>query len=158
MFIDFFEDLRDAGVPVSVKEFLAFLEALDRRVIGHDAEAFYYLARTALVKDERFLDPFDQAFAHFFQGAEKYVALKLGDIPDEWMKDGVAKAFTEEELAKIEAMGGLEALMEAFKKRFEEQDGAHHGGNKWIGTDGTSPFGSGGANPEGVRVLRLPGR
>ena len=152
MFIDFFHQLRDGGVPVSVKEFLAFLEALDKRVIGPDAEGFYFLARITLVKDERFLDPFDKVFAHFFHGAEKYVAFKLGEIPDEWMKDGLSRAFSEEELAEIEAMGGLEALMEAFRQRWEEQDGAHHGGNKWIGTGGTSPFGSGGASPEGIRI------
>jgi len=152
MFIDFFHQLRDGGVPVSVKEFLVFLEALDKRVIGPDAEGFYFLARITLVKDERFLDPFDKVFAHFFHGAEKYVAFKLGEIPDEWMKDGLSRAFSEEELAEIEAMGGLEALMEAFRQRWEEQDGAHHGGNKWIGTGGTSPFGSGGASPEGIRI------
>ena len=152
MFIDFFHQLRDGGVPVSVKEFLAFLEALDKRVIGPDAEGFYFLARITLVKDERFLDPFDKVFAHFFHGAEKYVAFKLGEIPDEWMKDGLSRAFSEEELAEIEAMGGLEALMEAFRQRWEEQEGAHHGGNKWIGTGGTSPFGSGGASPEGIRI------
>ena len=152
MFIDFFHQLRDGGVPVSVKEFLAFLEALEKRVIGPDAEGFYFLARITLVKDERFLDPFDKVFAHFFHGAQKYVALKLGEIPEEWMKDGLSRAFSEEELAEIEAMGGLEALMEAFRQRWEEQDGAHHGGNKWIGTGGTSPFGSGGASPEGIRI------
>ena len=152
MFIDFFQQLREGGVPVSVKEFLAFLEGLHRRVIDPDAEAFYFLARTALVKDERFLDAFDKVFAHFFQGAEKAVFLKIGEIPEEWLKNGVSRAFSAEELQKIEALGGLDALLEAFRKRFEEQDKEHHGGNKWIGTGGTSPFGSGGANPEGVRV------
>jgi uncharacterized protein with von Willebrand factor type A (vWA) domain len=152
MFITFFQELREAGVPVSVKEFLAFLEGLQRRVIDPDAEAFYFLARTALVKDERFLDAFDQVFAQFFKGAEKAVLLKIGEIPEEWLKDGLSRAFTEEELKEIQALGGLEALLEAFRRRREEQDGEHHGGNKWIGTGGTSPFGSGGAHPEGVRV------
>ena len=152
MFIDFFEQLREAGVPVSVKEYLAFLEGLHKRVIEPDAEAFYYLARTSLVKDERFLDPFDKVFAHYFKGAEKTIAFTLDEIPGEWLKNGIQRTFTDEEWEKIEAMGGLNALLEAFRQRYEEQDEEHHGGSKWIGTGGTSPFGSGGANPEGIRV------
>ena len=152
MFVDFFEDLREAGVPVTLREFLSFLDGLDLRVIEPDVNAFYYYSRTALVKDERFYDPFDKAFAHFFRGSEKFVALVNGDIPEEWMKNAIEKMFTPEEIEKIKAEGGFEALMEAFKKRLEEQEGEHHGGNKWIGTGGKSPFGSGGYNPEGVRV------
>ena len=152
MFIDFFLQLKEAAIPVSVREYLVFLEALDRRVIESDAEGFYYLARTALVKDERFLDPFDQVFAHYFKGAEKSVLLNIGEIPEEWLKSGLDRMFTDDEMAEIEAMGGFEALMEAFQQRWQDQDGEHHGGNKWIGTGGTSPFGSGGANPEGIRI------
>jgi len=152
MFTDFFFILRDAGVPVSTKEFLAFLEGMERRVIRPDVDEFYYLARTTLVKDERFFDPFDKAFAHYFQGAEKFVAMALKDIPEEWLNSNLEKQFTPEEIAQIKALGGLEALMKAFRERLEEQNEAHHGGNKWIGTGGKSPFGSGGVNPMGVRV------
>ena len=152
MFADFFYVLRDAGVPVSTREFIAFLEAIAGRIIEPDVDQFYFLARTALVKDERYFDPFDQAFAHFFQGAEKTLALALKDIPEAWLKDGPQRLFSPEELEKIKSLGGFDELMEAFKTRREEQKKAHHGGNKWIGTGGTSPFGSGGFNPEGVRV------
>ena len=152
MFTDFFFILREAGVPVSTKEFLAFLEGMERRVIRPDVDEFYYLARTTLVKDERFFDPFDKAFAHYFQGAEKFVAMALKDIPEEWLNSNLEKQFTPEEIAQIKALGGLEALMKAFRERLEEQNEAHHGGNKWIGTGGKSPFGSGGVNPMGVRV------
>ncbi len=152
MFVNFFEDLRDAGVPVTLREFLSFLDGLDQRVIEPDVNAFYYYSRAALVKDERFFDPFDKAFAHFFKGSEKFSALVSGQIPEDWLKNAIEKMFTPEEIEKIKAEGGFEALMEAFKKRLEEQEGEHHGGNKWIGTGGKSPFGSGGYNPEGVRV------
>ena len=152
MFVNFFYILRDAGVPVSTKEFLGFLEAMDKRVIDADVDEFYYLARSTLVKDERFFDPFDKAFAHFFQGAEKFIALTLKEIPPEWIKDGLEKHFSKEEIEKIKALGGFEELMETFRRRREEQKKQHQGGNKWIGTGGKSPFGSGGYNPEGVRV------
>jgi hypothetical protein len=152
MFVDFFFSLRDAGVPVSTKEYLSFLEAMDKRVIHPDVDEFYFLARSTLVKDERFFDPFDKAFAHFFHGAEKFVALTLKEIPPEWIRDGLEKYFTPEEIAQIKALGGFEELMETFRKRREEQKKQHQGGNKWIGTGGKSPFGSGGHNPEGVRV------
>ena len=152
MFTDFFYILRDAGVPVSTKEFLAFLQAMEKRVIEPDVDDFYYLARTTLVKDERFFDPFDKAFANYFQGAEKFVAAALKDIPEEWLKSNLEGQFTAEEIEKIKAMGGFEELMKAFRERLEEQNEAHHGGNKWIGTGGKSPFGSGGMNPQGVRV------
>lgn len=152
MFVDFFYILRDAGVPVSTKEFLGFLSAMEHRVIDPDVDDFYFLARSTLVKDERFFDPFDKAFAHFFKGAEKFMAMAALDIPEEWMKNAMESMFTPEEMAEIEALGGFEALMKTFQDRMEEQDGEHHGGNRWIGTGGKSPFGSGGYNPEGVRV------
>jgi uncharacterized protein with von Willebrand factor type A (vWA) domain len=152
MFVNFFYILRDAGVPVSTREYLNFLDAMDKRVIEADVDEFYYLARSTLVKDERFFDPFDRAFGHFFQGAEKFVALTLKEIPEEWIKNGLEKHFTPDEIARIKALGGFEELMETFRRRREEQQKQHQGGNKWIGTGGKSPFGSGGHNPEGVRV------
>ena len=152
MFVDFFYTLRDAGVPTTAKEFLGFLEAMDKRVIDPDVDDFYFLARTTLVKDERYIDAFDKAFTHFFKGAEKFLALSLKEIPEEWMRGALEKLFTEEEIAQIKSLGGWEAVMEAFRERLESQDKAHHGGNRQIGTGGTSPFGSGGYNPEGIRV------
>ena len=152
MFVDFFYILRDAGVPVSTKEFLGFLGAMGEHVIEPDVDEFYYLARSTLVKDERFFDPFDKAFAHYFQGAEKFLAMTGLDIPEEWLKANMERLFTPEEMEEIEALGGWEEIMRTFAERFSEQDAEHHGGNKWIGTGGKSPFGSGGYNPEGVRV------
>ena len=152
MFVDFFYILREAGVPVTLREFLAFLDSMEARVIEPDAEDFYYLARTTLVKDERFIDPFDKAFAHYFKGAEKFIAAMLGAIPPEWLDGPMERMFSDEEMAAIKALGGWDAVLEEFRKRLEEQDGEHHGGGKWIGTGGTSPYGSGGYNPEGVRV------
>jgi len=152
MFVDFFYILREAGVPVSTKEFLGFLAAMDKRVIEPDVDEFYYLARSTLVKDERFFDPFDKAFAHFFKGAEKFVALRTADIPDEWLKANLERLFTPEEIEQIKALGGWEEVLRKFQERLAEQDGEHHGGAKWIGTGGKSPYGSGGMNPEGVRV------
>lgn len=152
MFVEFFYTLRDAGVPVTTKEFLVFLEAMKQKVIEPDVDDFYFLARSTLVKDERFIDPFDKAFAHYFKGAEKFLAEALKDIPEEWLKGPLEKMFTKEELAEIASLGGWDSIMDAFRERLEEQDEAHHGGNKWIGTGGTSPFGSGGINPEGIRV------
>jgi uncharacterized protein len=152
MFVDFFYILREAGVPVSTKEFLGFLAAMDKRVIEPDVDEFYYLARSTLVKDERFFDPFDKAFAHFFKGAEKFVALRTADIPDEWLKANLERLFTPEEIEQIKALGGWEEVLRKFQERLAEQDGEHHGGAKWIGTGGKSPFGSGGYNPEGIRV------
>jgi uncharacterized protein with von Willebrand factor type A (vWA) domain len=152
MFTDFFYILRNAGVPVTLKEFLAFLDAMESHVIDPDVEDFYYLARTTLVKDERFIDPFDKAFAHYFKGAEKFVAALLGDIPPEWLEGPMDKMFTDEEIEAIKTMGGWDAVLEAFRERLAEQDEEHHGGDKWIGTGGTSPYGSGGYNPEGIRV------
>ena len=152
MFVDFFYILREAGVPVSTKEFLGFLAAMDKRVIEPDVDEFYFLARSTLVKDERFFDPFDKAFAHFFKGAEKFVALRAADIPEEWLKANLERLFTPEEIEQIQLLGSWEEILRTFQQRLNEQDGEHHGGNKWIGTGGKSPFGSGGYNPEGIRV------
>ena len=152
MFVEFFYHLRDAGVPVSTKEFLGFLDAMEARVIDPDVDQFYHLARTTLVKDERFFDPFDKAFAHYFKGAEKFFALAAADVPEGWVKDALERMFSPEEMEQIKALGGWEEIMRTFAERMAEQEGRHQGGNKWIGTGGKSPFGSGGYNPEGIRV------
>jgi len=151
MLIDFFLKLKSHKLPVSVKEYLTLLEAMDRRVIGPSIDDFYYLSRATLVKDEANFDKFDRAFAEYFQGVESIAGIEL-DVPLEWLLKQAELNLSEEEKAMIEAMGGWEKLMETLKKRLEEQKGRHHGGNKWIGTAGTSPFGAYGYNPEGIRI------
>lgn len=155
MFLPFFETLRRTGVPVSLREYLAFLEGMAAGLATYDAEGFYYLARTVMVKDERHLDRFDRAFAESFKGLEDIPAqevLEAVDLPADWLARMAEKHLTAEEKAAIEALGGFEALMETLKKRLEEQKGRHQGGSKWIGTAGTSPFGAYGYNPEGLRI------
>ena len=155
MFVPFFETLRRAGVPVSLREYLAFLAGLRVGLATYDTEAFYYLARTAMVKDERHLDRFDRAFAHSFQGLDQIppeAVLEAMDLPEDWLRKMAEKHLSEEEKAEIEALGGFEKLMETLKERLKEQDSRHQGGNKWVGTAGTSPFGAYGYNPEGVRI------
>jgi uncharacterized protein with von Willebrand factor type A (vWA) domain len=152
MFVNFFHELKSANVPVSLREYLSLLEALDNDVIGAQVEDFYYLSRAALVKDERNLDKFDQVFGHVFKGLENLTEGEMAEIPEEWLKTLTEKFLTEEEKAEIEALGGWEKIMEELKKRLEEQEKRHEGGNKWIGTGGTSPFGADGYNPEGVRI------
>ncbi len=155
MFLPFFENLRKARVPVSLREYLTFLEGVKAGLSTYDVEAFYYLARTAMVKDERNIDKFDQAFAATFKGLEEISfdeVIEAVDIPADWLEKLAEKHLSEEERAEIEAAGGFEKLMETLKKRLEEQKGRHQGGNKWIGTAGTSPFGAYGYNPEGVRI------
>ena len=156
MLIEFFYTLRAAKLPVSVREFLTLLEALQASVVGPgepDAcsmDDFYYLARTTLVKDEKHFDKFDRAFGAYFSGVEAMAEI-LKDIPADWLRQILEKELSDEERAAIEAMGWDE-LMETLKKRLDEQKEAHHGGNKWIGTGGTSPFGHGGYNPRGIRI------
>lgn len=152
MLLSFFTSLRQAKVPVTLKEFLALLEGLDKGIIPTDIEHFYYFARTALVKDEKHLDKFDQVFGQVFKGIEGINGEISVEIPDEWLKLLTQKFLTDEEKAKIESLGGWEKLMETLKERLEEQKGRHQGGSKWIGTGGTSPFGNGGYNPEGIRI------
>ncbi len=155
MFVPFFETLRRAGVPVSLREYLAFLAGLRAGLATYDTEAFYYLARTAMVKDERHLDRFDRAFAHSFQGLDQIppeAVLEAMDLPEDWLRKMAEKHLTDEEKAEIEALGGFDKLMETLKERLKEQDSRHQGGNKWVGTAGTSPFGAYGYNPEGVRI------
>jgi uncharacterized protein with von Willebrand factor type A (vWA) domain len=151
MFLNFLDALRAAGIPASIKEHLMLLEALDRDVITRNPEDFYYLARATYVKDEALLDRFDQVFAQVFKGLEGSSALEA-DIPEEWLRLIAEKFLSPEEMAKIEALGSWDEIMDTLKKRLEEQKGRHQGGNKWIGTGGTSPFGHGGYNPEGVRI------
>jgi hypothetical protein len=152
VFQRFFTELRAASVPVSLKEYLVLVEALEKDAIPPSVEDFYYLSRAALVKDERHLDKFDRVFGHVFKGLENTVEAVNAEIPAEWLKLLTEKFLTEEEKAQIESLGGWDQLMETLKKRLEEQKEPHEGGNKWIGTGGTSPYGNGGFNPEGVRI------
>ncbi|KUF11563.1 vWA domain-containing protein [Pseudoponticoccus marisrubri] len=155
MFVPFFENLRQAGVPVTLREYLVFLDGLQAGLATYDVEAFYFLGRAAMVKDERHLDRYDQAFAASFKGLEALppeAVLEALDLPADWLRKQAEKHLTPEEKAQIEAMGGFDKLMDTLKERFKEQQGRHQGGNKWIGTAGTSPFGAYGYNPEGVRI------
>ena len=155
MFLPFFETLRRTGVPVSLREYLVFLEGLAAGLATYDAEGFYFLARTVMVKDERHLDRFDRAFAESFRGLEHVTAqdmLEAVDLPAGWLARMAEKHLTAEEKAAIKALGGFDALMETLKKRLEEQKGRHEGGPTWVGTAGTSPFCAYGYNPEGVRI------
>ncbi|MGB5075975.1 MAG: VWA domain-containing protein [Sphingorhabdus sp.] len=152
MFFSFMDELRSAGISASLKEHLALLEALQADVIEQSPEAFYYLARTTLVKDEALLDRFDQVFNKVFKGIFSEYGQAEIDVPSDWLKAIAEKYLSPEEMAKIEAMGSWDELMETLKKRLEEQEKRHEGGNKWIGTGGTSPYGNSGYNPEGVRI------
>jgi uncharacterized protein len=151
MLIEFFLKLKDAGIPVSIKEYLVLLEALQKRVVDGSIEDFYFLARTCLVKDEKFFDRYDRVFGAYFKGAVDAEALSAL-IPDDWLKKLAEKHLSEEDKKLIESLGGWDKLMETLRQRLEEQKGRHQGGNKWIGTAGTSPFGAYGYNPEGVRI------
>jgi uncharacterized protein len=152
MFVAFFHELKTAGVPVTLREYLTLMEAMEKDLAGRRVEDFYYLARTALVKDERNLDKFDRVFGHVFKGLELMSEALSADIPAEWLKKLAEKYLTDEEKKQIEAMGGLDNLLETLRQRMKEQKGRHQGGSKWIGTAGTSPFGAYGYNPEGVRI------
>ncbi len=152
MFLNFFTSLRDAQVPVTLREYLTLMEALDRGLGDMSVDHFYFLARTMLVKDERNLDKFDRVFATMFRGLESLLqALEKSEIPEEWLRRLAEKYLTEEEKAQLEALG-WEQLMETLRERLKEQKERHEGGNKWIGTAGTSPFGAHGYNPSGVRI------
>lgn len=153
MFIKFFTELKSAGLPVSLREYLALMEALKADLAEKRVEDFYYLARISLVKDESNLDKFDRVFGHVFKGLDLMSdAVENAEIPEEWLRKLAEKHLSEEEKAQIEALGGWDKLMETLKKRLEEQKERHQGGNKWIGTAGTSPFGAYGYNPEGIRI------
>jgi hypothetical protein len=150
--VNFFHVLKDTGVPVTPRELLDLLEAMERRLVFGDMDDFYSLSRAILVKDEKYYDRFDRAFGLHFQDLEALDDVIEAMIPDDWLRSEFMKQLSEEDKAKIESLGGLEELIEQFKQRLEEQKKRHQGGNKWIGTEGTSPFGNDGYHPEGIRV------
>jgi hypothetical protein len=152
MFFSFVDELRAAGIPASMKEHLTLLEALDADVIAARPEDFYYLARATFVKDEGLLDRFDQVFGKVFKGLETSYGTEAVPLPKEWLKKIAELYLTPEQMEEIKSLGSWEEIMETLKKRLDEQQGRHQGGNKWIGTGGTSPYGNGGYNPEGVRI------
>ena len=155
MFINFFDELRDSRIPVSLKEFLSFIELLQNGFGEFNVTEFYYVARLSLVKDERHIDKFDKVFSQVFSGIEN---IKLDDlfhsahIPEDWVRKMAERFLSEKEMAEVKSLGSFEKLMETLKKRLSEQEKRHQGGNKWVGTAGTSPFGAYGYNPEGVRI------
>ena len=151
MLIPFFQHLRAAKLPVSIKEFLTLLEALKAQVIGPSLDEFYFLSRATLVKDERLFDKFDKAFGAYFHGIQTLPEIDV-NLPLDWLKRQLQREFSPEEKAAIEAMGGIDKLLERLKQLLDEQKDRHQGGNKWIGTNGTSSFGNGGFNPEGIRI------
>ena len=152
MFIGFFHKLKKTGIPVSIREYLDFISGLGKGVTQLDTNMFYYFARSSLVKDEKYFDRFDKVFSEFFEGALNAGEEILANIPEQWIRDALQKNLSEEEKRKIESLGGWDKLLETLKERLKEQKKRHQGGNKWIGTGGTSPFGSGGYNPEGIRI------
>ena len=152
MFITFFHELRGAGVPVSLTEYLTLMEAMSADIAETRVENFYYLSRATLVKDERDLDKFDRVFGVVFKGLEMLDETLTATIPAEWLQAISERVMTDEEKAQIEALGGWDKIMEELLKRLQEQSGRHEGGSKWIGTAGTSPYGAYGYNPEGVRI------
>ena len=155
MYTNFFLDLKKFGVPVSIQEFLTFLNCLQTNLTEFEIEKFYFLAKTSLVKHEKYFDTFDQIFSSNFNGLEKIDLEKFldkMDLPSEWLEKLAEKFLSKEEMKQIKSLGNFEKLMETLKKRLEEQKKRHQGGNKWIGTAGTSPFGAYGFNPEGVRI------
>ena len=152
MLINLFNTLKDTGVPVTLRELLDLLTALDKRLVFANTDEFYFLSRAILVKDEKNYDKFDRAFDIYFKGLETLDDVIQALIPDEWLRKEFEKFLTPEELEKIKSMGGLEKLLDEFKKRLEEQKERHEGGDKWVGTGGTSPYGNSGMNPEGIRV------
>ncbi len=158
MFLDFFLLLKNDGFPVTLKEYLTFLEALDRDVIGHNPTDFYYLSRCVMVKDERHLDRFDRLFSAYFKGAQLADTEQFMQIPLEWLRKNFENVLSEEDKKMIRSMGGLEELMERLREIFEKQKKRHQGGNRWIGTGGTSPYGAYGYNPAGVRIGQDGGR
>ena len=158
MLIKFFMTLKEERLPVSFTELFTLLECLKKNIIFGNVDDFYNLSRLCLIKDEKNFDKFDRAFAKYFENVEILDELSSHEIPNEWLRKQLESMLTDEEKAKIEALGGLDKLMEEFKKRMEEQKKRHQGGNKWVGTGGTSPFGAYGYNPEGIRIGQQEGR
>lgn len=158
MFTRFFFELREANVPVSLKEYLTLLGAVEAGCASYSVDDFYFLSRATLVKDEKNLDKFDRVFGHVFNGLEFVADSEAADIPEEWLRKVAELYLTEEEMARIEELGSWDEIMETLKQRLEEQKGRHQGGSKWIGTGGTSPYGAYGYNPAGVRIGQDEGR
>jgi uncharacterized protein with von Willebrand factor type A (vWA) domain len=152
MFLDFFLLLKNDGIPVTIREYLTFLEALDEGIAEYSVDDFYYLSRTSLVKHEHHLDRFDLLFKYYFEGVEKIDTEEFMKIPEDWLRKSFVNALTDEEKGLIKSMGGLDKLLERLRELMKEQKNRHQGGNKWIGTGGTSPFGAYGFNPEGIRI------
>lgn len=152
MFLDFFLLLKNDGIPVTIREYLTFLEALDEGIAEYSVDDFYYLSRTSLVKHEHHLDRFDLLFKYYFEGVEKIDTEEFMKIPEDWLRKSFVNALTDEEKDLIKSMGGLDKLLERLRELMKEQKNRHQGGNKWIGTGGTSPFGAYGFNPEGIRI------
>ena len=152
MFLDFFLLLKNDGIPVTIREYLTFLEALDKDVVEYSVDDFYFLGRTSLIKHEHHLDRFDLLFGYFFEGIEKIDMEEFMKIPEEWLKKSFVNKLTDEDKEMIKAMGGLDKLLERLKELMKTQKKRHQGGNKWIGTGGTSPYGAYGFNPEGIRI------
>ncbi len=152
MFTTFLLSLKQAGLPVSVTEYLSLMAAMKAGVAAYSVDDFYHLSRASLVKDERHIDRFDRVFAACFKGLESAEGLDARELPEEWLRKMAERLLTPEEMAQIKALGGFEALMDRLRALLEEQKGRHQGGSKWIGTAGTSPFGAYGYNPEGVRI------
>lgn len=152
MFLDFFLLLKHDGIPVTIREYLTFLEALDEGIAEYNVDDFYYLSRTSLIKHEHHLDRFDLLFKYFFEGVEKIDTEEYMKIPEDWLRKSFVNALTDEDKELIKSMGGLDKLLERLRELMKEQKKRHQGGNKWIGTGGTSPFGAYGYNPEGIRI------
>jgi hypothetical protein len=152
MFLDFFLLLKNDGIPVTIREYLTFLEALDEGIAEYSVDDFYYLSRTSLIKHEHHLDRFDLLFKYYFEGVEKIDTEEFMKIPEDWLRKSFVNSLTDEEKGLIKSMGGLDKLLERLRELMKEQKNRHQGGNKWIGTGGTSPFGAYGFNPEGIRI------
>ncbi|PKR81684.1 VWA domain-containing protein [Brumimicrobium salinarum] len=152
MFLDFFLLLREKGIPVTLREYLDLLAALDANIAEYNIDDFYFLSRTVLVKREEHLDLYDQVFGAYFKGIEQIQSSDILNIPDEWLRKNGERLFSKEELEKIKSQGDLESLLDRMAELLKEQKERHQGGNKWIGTGGTSPFGAYGYNPEGIRI------
>jgi uncharacterized protein with von Willebrand factor type A (vWA) domain len=158
MFLDFFLLLKNDGLPVTINEYLTLLEALDSEIVDYNVDDFYYLSRSILIKHEQHIDRFDVLFGRYFRGIETIDSEQFMKIPEQWLKRGMERILTEEDMALVKSMGGLDKLMDRLKELMNEQEKRHAGGSKWIGTGGASPFGAYGYNPEGIRIGQTESR